>query len=95
MEIQAEGLEPGDKIRIRTPRLNPYLGILFTFGLPLIFFVAGFLIGNNFEDPQGSGSIAVLGGVIGLLTAFIATWAINRVLRPDEEPTVEKITSSS
>lgn len=80
MQVDRDGLQVGDRVRIKVPQRSGYLGMLFIFVLPMAFFVGGMLAGTQLESGRGHGMLPILGGVGGLAAAFAIAWIVERIL---------------
>jgi len=80
IEVPRADLEEGEHVRVRIPRVNTYVSIALVFGLPLAMFMAGIAIGQSLEGGARVGNVSALGGLIGLITAFLVAWLANRWL---------------
>jgi len=82
IRIEAQGLEPGEAVRVSVPGYAGYVSSLVVFLLPVALFMAGVLVGGLFEGAEGArGTASVLGGVCGFALAVLIAVAVNRLLR--------------
>lgn len=81
LQVESNGLEAGDRVEISMPAYSGYLSALVVFGLPLVLFVVGMLIGGRFEPTGGANDMAtIIGGVIGLAVAVLVAVLVNRAM---------------
>ena len=80
VDVPRDDLEEGERVRVRIPRVNAYLSMALVFGLPLALFMAGIAVGQRLEGGARVGNVSALGGLIGLITAFLVAWLANRLL---------------
>jgi len=85
-------LQEGDRVHVRIPQVDAWVSILLVFGLPLALFMAGIWVGQRLEGGRQVGNLSVLGGIVGLLVAFVAAWLANRALiRKAGPPRAERV----
>jgi positive regulator of sigma E activity len=94
IEVPSDGLEEGDRVEVRIPRVNPFLSMLLIFGLPLAFFMSGIAVGQQMQGGARIGTLSVVGGIVGLVLAFLIAWLMNHLLTRDATPEVHKIAST-
>jgi len=81
LRVERNGLEAGDDVEVTMPAASGYLSALVVFGLPLVLFVVGMLIGGQFEPAGGANDMAtIIGGVCGLAVAVVIAIFVNRAL---------------
>lgn len=80
VEAPAAGLKRGDRVRVRMPQVNEWLGMLFVFGLPIVLGIMGLVLGSKLDRASGGGTYTVVGGGIGLVLAMAAGWTANGVI---------------
>lgn len=95
IEVERDGLEQGDRVEVRIPRVNAYLSMLLVFGLPVALFMAGISVGQLFEGEERLGGTAALGGIIGIIVAFLIAWLVNRTITGGARPEARKLPAES
>lgn len=81
LHVERSDLQAGDSVEVTMPAASAYLSALTVFGLPLVLFLAGILIGQMFALPDGSiGMAPIIGGVAGLAAAALIAMGVNRAL---------------
>lgn len=74
-------LAEGDTVHVAIPGYLGYLSILLVFVLPVVFFVAGILVGGQLEGGTAAhGMTTVMGGVCGFALAVLVAMLANRKL---------------
>ncbi len=74
-------LAQGDAVRVFIPTYAGYLSVLLVFVLPVVLFVAGLIVGGQFEDGSGAhGMPTVIGGLFGFALAVLLAVLANRRL---------------
>lgn len=91
IDLPKGNLQEGDRVQVRVPRVNPFLSMLLIFGLPLALFMGGIAIGQNLQGGERIGSISAMGGIAGLILAFLIAWLMNHMLSRNAVPEAEKI----
>ena len=89
--VERNGLEEGDRVRVRIPRVNAYLSMAVLFGVLILLVGAGLIIGSALQGPDSSGGPALLGGAIGLLVAMAVAWAANGLIARRAAAQVQRI----
>jgi positive regulator of sigma E activity len=81
LQVERDGLEAGDSVEVTMPASSGYLSALVVFGLPMLLFVVGMLVGQQFVPPGGPNGMApIVGGVAGLAVALVVAALVNRAL---------------
>ncbi len=75
IDVPADGLQPGERVRIRVPAADVYRSILTLLLLPMALTLAGLLIGLSY-----GGWAAPDGAVAGLVIAYAFAMFVNRRL---------------
>jgi len=81
LQVERNGLQAGDSVEVTMPAASGYLSALVVFGLPLVLFLVGILVGGQFEPAGGANDMAtIIGGVAGLALAAVIAMIVNRAL---------------
>lgn len=91
VEVERGELQEGDRVRVRIPRVNEYVSMLLVFGLPLVLFMGGVAVGRAFEETERIGTASMVGGIIGLVVAFLLAWAVNRLVIKKAVPEAHRL----
>lgn len=93
IEVDANDLEDGDRVRARIPRVNPYLSMFLVFGLPLALFMTGIMVGQRVQGGERLGTASAIGGIVGLMVAMLFALLMNHLLTRNAHPEARKISS--
>ena len=93
--VERAGLEAGDAVQVSTPAYAGYVLALAAYGLPLAGFVAGLIVGGQFEPAGGANDTATIaGGLAGLAVAGAAAVLVVRLLNKGRSrPQVRRVDS--
>ena len=91
VDVAADDLSKGDRVRVHIPIVNEYLSMFFVFGLPLLLTAAGLFIGSRLEGEESGGGLTLAGGAIGLVAGMVVAWVANGVAARDATPMAERI----
>ena len=91
LDVPRGDLKEGDRVSVRIPRVNTYLSMALVFGLPLVLFLAGMAIGRQLEGDEPVGNMAALGGILGIIVAFLIAWLVNRAIMQRAAPEARRI----
>ncbi len=91
VDVPADGLEKGDRVKARIPRVNPYLSMFLVFALPLALFMTGIAVGQHFQGVQRLGTASATGGILGLIIAIMVALLMNHLLTKNAHPTAQKM----
>jgi positive regulator of sigma E activity len=81
LQVDRNGLKAGDNVQVMVPAVSGYVSVLVVFVLPMVLFIAGILIGQQFEPPGGANGLAtIVGGLAGVGVAVLVAMAVNRLL---------------
>ncbi len=81
LQVERNDLQEGDSVEVTMPAASGYLSALVVFGLPLVLFLVGIVIGGRFEPAGGANDMAtIIGGVSGLAVAAVIAMVVNRAL---------------
>lgn len=78
--VRQEGLSVGERVELSIPGYRGYLSTLLVFVLPMAGFIAGMIVGAQFEPTPAHDVATLIGGVIGLGAAVCVAVAANRLL---------------
>ena len=96
LEVEAEGLAPGDEVVIDVPTPSPWRAVVLLFGTPLAALVGGLVAGASWTRLQGwlgfgpEGTGLALGTVLGI-AAFVAAAIEDRRFRNRHRPSVIQV----
>ncbi len=81
IQVDRDGLEEGQTVRVAMPGYLGYLSTFVVFGLPVLLFVAGILVGGLLEGgTEARGILSAAGGVFGFLLGVLVAVVVDRRL---------------
>ncbi|MFO7957807.1 MAG: SoxR reducing system RseC family protein [Candidatus Brocadiia bacterium] len=90
--VPRDGLDKGDRVRVRPPERSGYLSMTFLFVLPPLFAIVGFMVGGSLVNGGAIGTVAAIGGgVLGLAVAAAIATAVNRKFETTARFRVERL----
>jgi len=102
MEIEAlnpVGAQVGQTVKISIKPQTYLRGAIFVYGLPMVCFVAGIIIGKNIAETYFKGTdsdiIGVIIGFAALITSFLGVkvWSKKAETKVEYKPVIEEILS--
>jgi len=91
LRVECGELQVGDRVTVKVPQVNPCLGMALVFGLPLALFIVGLAAGHSVEGTSQLGTGSLVGGLVGVVVAFLLAWAINKAIRGKAVPETRRL----
>jgi positive regulator of sigma E activity len=80
IRVPAGEFKEGDRVAVHIPQINSYLNMFLVFGLPLVLFLAGGIVGHAIEGTKEIGGLTLLAASVGFALAFVISGSINNRL---------------